>query len=262
VTALRLGCLLLAAAAAACTTGPRIDKRYTAKGQDSRVLHLVIHYTVGDFRSSLKILTEGDVSAHYLISDEDPPRIYGLVDESRRAWHAGPSYWRGHVNLNASSIGIEIVNPGFKLTERGREWQPFDQRQIDLLIPLVQGIVRRHGIRPERVLGHSDIQPATKHDPGPQFPWKRLADLGLIPWPDASRLAQARPQFDAQLPDVAWFQHALAAFGFDVPRSGVLDKVTRDALVAFQMKYRNARFDGLPDAETAALLYVLNTGSP
>jgi N-acetylmuramoyl-L-alanine amidase len=85
-----------------------------SKGQDSRALFLIIHYTVADFPSALKILTQGEVSAHYLLSDETPPRIYRLVDESRRAWHSGASGWQRHRLLNASSIGIEIVHPGFK----------------------------------------------------------------------------------------------------------------------------------------------------
>jgi N-acetylmuramoyl-L-alanine amidase len=181
------------------------------------VLFLVIHYTVANLPLSMKILTEGEVSAHYLLSDESPPRIYRLVPEDRRAWHSGPSHWRGHSMLNAGSIGIEIVHPGFRQTPEGRVFAPFPQAQIDALIPLVKDIVRRHGIRPERIVGHSDVLPQHKQDPGPTFPWKRLADEGLIPWPDAARVAAERTRFEAQLPDVEWFQRALKAHGFEVP---------------------------------------------
>jgi N-acetylmuramoyl-L-alanine amidase len=239
--------------------GVPIDTRYTSKGQDSRVLFLVIHYTVGNFESSLKILTEGEVSSHYLVSDHSPPRIYRLVDENRRAWHSGPSYWRGHGQLNASSIGIEIVHPGFVETPQGRVYQPYPQAQIDVLIPLIKDIVKRHEIRPERIVGHSDVLPQYKQDPGPTFPWKRLADEGLIPWPDASRVAAQRSVFEAQLPDVAWFQKSLQTHGFALPQTGLLDAATRDALAAFQMRFRPQKYDGAPDAETAALLHVLIT---
>jgi N-acetylmuramoyl-L-alanine amidase len=264
----RAGAGLLATLAllAGCGTttpgGVPIDTRYSSRGQDSRVMFLVIHYTVANFPLSLKILTEGDVSAHYLLSDESPPRIYRLVDESRRAWHSGPSAWRGHRMLNASSIGIEIVHPGIVNTPEGRVFAPFRQDQIDTLIPLVKDIVARHGIRPERIVGHSDVLPLHKQDPGPTFPWKRLADEGLIPWPDAARVAAQRAVYEAQLPDVAWFQRALATHGFDIPQTGTLDAATRAMLAAFQMKYRPARYDGEPDAETAALLQVLNTPRP
>jgi N-acetylmuramoyl-L-alanine amidase len=263
---LRSTTLLCAAAAlalAGCGTttpgGVPIDTTYTSRGQDSRVMFLVIHYTVANFPLSLRILTEGEVSAHYLVSDESPPKIYRLVDESRRAWHSGPSAWRGHRMLNASSIGIEIVHPGLVNTPQGKQFAPFRTDQIDVLIPLVKDIVARHQIRPERIVGHSDVLPLNKQDPGPTFPWKRLADEGLIRWPDAARVAAQRAAYDVQLPDVAWFQQALARHGFDLPVTGLLDAATRSTLSAFQMKYRPARYDGEPDAETAALLQVLNT---
>ena len=239
-----------------------IDTRYTAQGQDSRVQHLVIHFTAEDMARSLQILTQQEVSAHYLVSDETPPRIYRLVDEGRRAWHAGLSSWRGNTALNASSIGIEIVNLGDVNTPEGTRYTAYPPEQIELVISLVKDIVARHGIRPDRVVGHSDIAPQRKVDPGPLFPWARLGELGLIVWPDAQRAAAAQPAFEAQLPDAAWFQRALAAHGFEVPRHGEWDEATRRVLAAFQMKYRPQRYDGVPDAQSAALLQVLTTPSP
>lgn len=252
----------LALLLSACASGPRpvhIDTRYTSENQDSRVLFLVLHYTVGSFESSLKTLsTGGEVSSHYLVRDE-PVITYRLVDEGRRAWHAGPSHWKGHANLNPSSIGIEIVNPGRQIAADGTEtYAPYPDKQIDEVIALCKEIVARHQIRPERILGHSDIQPQTKQDPGPAFPWKRLADAGLIPWPDAAQVATRQPGFEAALPPVAWFQSQLARHGFALPRHGELDVATRRVIAAFQMKYRPARYDGEPDAETAALLEVVN----
>jgi N-acetylmuramoyl-L-alanine amidase len=248
--------LLLISLLAACASGPPIDNRYVSQNQDSRVQFLIIHYTVGDFPTSLKELTVGNVSSHYLVNDS-PPAIYRLVDDSRRAWHAGISYWKGNTQLNSASIGIEIVNPGFKESAEGRIWFDYPQAQIDLVIALVKKIVAEQGIKPERILGHSDIAPQRKQDPGPRFPWKQLADAGLIPWPDAGQVAQKRAAFEQNLPDMDWFQQKLSKHGFAVPLNGELDEATVNVLSAFQMKYRPTLIDGQPDAETAALLEVL-----
>lgn len=242
--------------ASGCAGGPRPDTTYTSVGQESRVQFLVLHYTVGDFPSALKILTEGPVSSHYLVRD-DPPTVFRLVDESRTAWHAGVSSWKGYTQLNASSIGIEIVNLAVEGPPETGYWPEFPKAQIDAVVALVKDIVKRHQIRPDRIVGHSDIAPQRKMDPGPKFPWKRLADEGLIAWPDANAVAQRRPAFEAQLPAVEWFQQKLGQHGFAVPKTGELDDATRKVVSAFQMKYRPARFDGTPDAETAALLDVL-----
>ncbi len=241
---------------AGCASGPRLDTSYTSAGQESRVQFLVLHYTVGDFPSALKILTQGPVSSHYLVRD-DPPTVYRLVDESRMGWHAGVSSWKGYTQLNASSIGIEIVNLAVEGPPETGYWPEFPKAQMDAVVELVKDIVKRHQIRPDRIVGHSDIAPQRKMDPGPKFPWKRLADEGLIPWPDAAAVALRRPAFEARLPDAEWFQQKLERHGFAVPRTGELDAATRKVVSAFQMKYRPARFDGTPDAETAALLDVL-----
>ena len=253
---------LLLAMLAGCATGPRIDHTYNAKSQSSRVKFIIIHYTVSDLPRSIHLLTQDEVSSHYLVTDEARPIIYGLVDETRQANHAGVSTWKEYSRLNPASIGIEIVNPGFKDTPEGRIWYPFPQDQVDQVIALVKDIAKRHNVPPENVLGHSDIAPQRKQDPGPMFPWKQLADAGLVLWPDAERVAQARPAFDAQLPDVAWFQARLARHGYAVPQNGELDKATQTVLGAFQMKYRPSNIEGVPDAETAALLDVLTTPKP
>lgn len=241
---------------AGCAGGPRLDTTYTSVSQDSRAQFLVIHFTSEDFASSLKVLTEGPVSAHYLVRD-DPPIVYRLVDENRRAYHAGVSSWKGQTQLNAASIGIEIVNLGDKGAADAPIWYDYPKAQMDVVVALVKDIVKRHQIRPDRIVGHSDIAPQRKVDPGPRFPWKRLADEGLIVWPEANTVAQRLPAFEAQLPDVAWFQQKLEQHGYAVPKNGELDAVTRRVVAAFQMKYRPARFDGTPDAETAALLDLL-----
>jgi N-acetylmuramoyl-L-alanine amidase len=274
-----MNCLLRAAAAlfvsllvAGCATpgmgttegGIPVVTTHTSKGQDSRALFLVIHYTVADLPQSLHILTEREVSAHYLLTDETPPRIYRLVDENRRAWHSGLSGWKGHRLLNASSIGIEIVHPGFRKGPDGEKvFAPFAPTQIDALIPLVRDIVTRHQIRPERVLGHGEVTPSYKEDPGPTFPWHRLAAAGLVPaLPDAVRVAAQRAVYEAALPDVAWFQQQLQQWGFQIERTGLWDEQSRRVMMNFQMRYRPTDHRAEMDAESAALLWVLNNPVP
>ncbi|MFN9746902.1 MAG: N-acetylmuramoyl-L-alanine amidase [Betaproteobacteria bacterium] len=268
---LRAAAVLLAALLlAACATPPPgmgttpgglpVVVTHTAKGQDSRAMFLVLHYTVADLPQSLHILTEREVSAHYLLSDETPPRVFRLVDENRRAWHSGVSGWKGHRLLNASSIGIEIVHPGFRKGPDGvRQYLPFSDAQIDALIPLVRDIVTRHRIRPDRVLGHGEVTPAYKEDPGPTFPWHRLAAEGLVPpLPDAARVAAQRAVYEAALPDAAWFQQQLRQWGYVIETTGQWDEQSRRVMMNFQMRYRPADYRAEMDAESAAILWVLN----
>jgi N-acetylmuramoyl-L-alanine amidase len=260
--AARLLVALLVAGATGCALsphGPPVDSTtYKASGHNSRVQFLVLHFTGEDLSESVRLLTQQDVSAHYLVSDEVPPRIYRLVDEGSRAWHAGDSRWGAFTMLNASSIGIEIVNPGrVQQADGSMAYAPFPTPQIDLVMALVEDIVQRHRIRPDRVLAHSDIAPQRRQDPGPQFPWHRLAAAGLVAWPDPAQVRVARTAFEAQLPDVSWFQSALARHGFAVPDHGLLDEQTRRVISAFQMKNRPSKHTGEPDAETAAMLQVL-----
>ena len=265
-----LGAGLLAGLAGCATPpadAPAIDTGHPAQGQDSRALFLILHYTGESLADSLHILTQQAVSAHYLVGDQTPPVIYRLVDESRRAWHAGDSAWQGHTMLNASSIGVEIVNPGLRtLPDGSRAYAPYPPAQIAALIPLLQGIQARHGIRPDRVLGHSDIAPQRKLDPGPAFPWRALADAGLLRWPDAAQISLhstvLQRRYPDTLPDPAWWQDLLAQVGYSVPRHGRLDSATRNVIAAFQMKMRPANVDGEPDRETAVWLQALAAGDP
>lgn len=233
-------------------TAPVIDTSHRSQNHESRVRYLVIHFTQLNFERSLRTLTEGNVSSHYLV-DVDPPVIYRLVDEDRRAWHAGRSFWQGDTNLNSSSIGIEIVNLGDDAAP-GLSYADYPQAQIDAVVGLVRDIAQRHEIAPHRILGHSDIAPQRKTDPGPKFPWLRLATEGLIPWPREGVVREALSRHIAALPATGWFQEKLAEHGFEVARHGELDEATRRVIAAFQMKYRPAKHDGEPDAETAALL--------
>ncbi|MCV2367981.1 N-acetylmuramoyl-L-alanine amidase [Paucibacter oligotrophus] len=251
-----------AALLSACSTlpsGPKIDRSYSSVAQDSRALFLILHYTALDWEKSLKVLsTGGQVSAHYLLRDE-PAISYQLVDENRRSWHAGQSFWAGNQNLNAASIGIEIVNAGYTDGPLGRVYAPYPEAQVQELILLIKDIVARHQIRPDRIIGHADIAPGRKQDPGPLFPWRRLAEAGIIPWPAPAQVTAKLPLYEALPPDAAWFQDKLARVGYQVPRNGEMDTQTKSVIATFQMKYRPSDYSGNADAETAALLDVVTT---
>jgi len=250
-----------AAVPAVPVRAPNIDRTYTSQNQDSRALYIVLHYTVLDWEKSLKVLTTGgQVSAHYLVRD-NPVASYALVDENRRSWHAGASFWAGNTNLNSASIGIEIVNAGYVDGPGGRVYAPFPQAQVDEVIALVRDIQKRHQVRPERIIGHADIAPGRKQDPGPNFPWKQLADAGLIPWPDGPLVMVKTLEHEVAPRDVAWLQDRLARIGYNVSRSGQLDVMTKEVIATFQMKYRPRDISGQPDAETAALIEVASTPS-
>jgi N-acetylmuramoyl-L-alanine amidase len=243
---------------AGCASGPRIDTSHPSANHDSRIQFVVVHYTSASLERSLQLLTHGEVSSHYLIGDDKGATIYKLMDENLRSWHAGESEWQGRTWLNSSSIGIEIVNPGFKDTPTGRLWYPYSEDQVQSLIFLLKDISKRYNINPRSIIGHSDIAPLRKLDPGPLFPWKRLAGEGIGVWPNEQAVARQQTQFAAELPSISWYQGQLARLGYATPQTGELDVATRHVLAAFQMHFRPARFDGTPDAQTAALLQVLN----
>jgi N-acetylmuramoyl-L-alanine amidase len=231
-----------------------IDRSIVAKSQNSRVEFVVLHYTSTGNEASLKILSQLNVSSHYLITREPRPRVYQLVDESRRAWHAGLSEWYGRTDMNSASIGIEIVNNG---NEDG-SWEPYTPEQIDTLVALLKDIGARHQIKPANIIGHSDIAAQRKIDPGPLFPWGQLAVLGLGRWFDANHVREYEAEFHQRgLPDTVWIQGQLRRLGYAVPATGKLDRATRNVIAAFQMHFRPALYDGEPDAETLAIMKAL-----
>lgn len=251
-------------------TNYEIDKSISSANQDSRIRTVVLHYTALPLMEALSSLTNSktsnSVSAHYLVpdvaNDGSRFRIYQLVPEVRRAWHAGVSYWQGDRMLNASSIGIEIVNLGFPLEDEAapfnaRRWYAYPDAQITAIGQLVSNIVTRHQIRPYKVVGHADVAPGRKYDPGPLFPWKKLYEQFQVgAWPDAEvvNYYRYRQPFDG---NNASLQERLLAYGYEVPQTGMLDTPTRNAVMAFQMHFRPARYDGEPDIETVAILDAL-----
>jgi len=225
-----------------------IAQHKNAKSQDSRVQFIVIHATEETFDSSLKILTEGDVSSHYLVN-RHPAEVWQLVDENRRAWHAGTSSWQGRTALNSASIGIEIVST----EHRGVSEEPFTAEQIALVVDLLKDIKSRHQIRADRIVGHGEIQPDHKTDPGRLFPWRRLADAGLIPWPSEALVSEIEGSLSV-VPNARWWQEHLAAAGYDCPETGSFDDHTTKLIQVFRDKYDPEHAQSPVDLHAAALL--------
>ncbi|GAB5469147.1 MAG: N-acetylmuramoyl-L-alanine amidase [Rhodospirillales bacterium] len=199
---------------------------------------VVLHYTgMVSAQAALERLCDpsAEVSAHYLI--EEDGRLWRLVAEERRAWHAGRGFWAGEHDVNARSIGIELVNPGLEFGYR-----PFPAAQIRRLLGLLEDIVRRRVIAPKRVIGHSDLAPSRKEDPGALFPWPRLAERGLACHPP--------PLAPLSLDGLSWERVAgwLGAFGY-----GFLQEEPTAVVRAVQRRFRPRLIDGRLDGETAAI---------
>ncbi len=220
------------------TPSPNFDTRALP------ITMIVLHYTgMADAASAIARLADpaAKVSAHYVVAEDG--QTIRMVAEDKRAWHAGASHWREIDDVNSASIGIELVNPGHEFGYR-----PFPEEQIEALIPLMSEIVDRYGITRGNIVGHSDIAPARKQDPGELFPWGRLAKLRLAP-----------PRPTRNLMDPHWtdggFLLALQRFGYDVT-----DEFA--AVVAFQRRFRPELIDGTIDGECRAILLGLLLPKP
>lgn len=256
--------LFLVALLVGCSSSPEAELAgdanlgWVSRPRKGAITTLVLHHTATGNEAALRILSGRDpatrVSAHYLITDEASPRIIEIVPEDKVAFHAGVSVWRGVRDLNDCSVGIEVVNADGNA-------HPYTEAQFAVIASLTADIVRRHAIRPENVVAHSDIAPGRKQDPGALFPWRRLErEAGVGCWADPSEVAvklresPALPLFEVQ--------QALTRWGYDVPATGKLDDVTRAALAAFQRHHRPGKVDGMPDRETVATLLVLLDNHP
>ncbi len=214
---------------------------------------IVLHYT--GMRTGAEALArmtdpEAKVSAHYMI--EEDGRVYSLVSEERRAWHAGVSFWKGATDINAASIGIELVNPGHEFGYRA-----FPDAQVQALIELMDDIRSRWTIPESRILGHSDVAPARKTDPGELFPWKRLAEAGHGIWVEPNGAPGAPLAEGDEGAGVFAMQAGLTRIGYDCAPSGKFDAQTTTVVRAFQRHWLQTRFDGIADGETRARLVAV-----
>lgn len=242
--------------------GYQLDTRHQAQAAYPRIKVLVIHYTADDFDGSLATLTDKNVSSHYLIPAVPPlhrgkPRIWQLVPEQDLAWHAGISFWRGATRINDTSIGIELENRGWQKSAGEKYFAPFEPSQIQALIPLAKDIIARYDIKPQNVVAHADIAPQRKDDPGPLFPWQALAEQGIGAWPDAQRvtfyLAGRAPRAPVEMTSLL---DLLARYGYEV-KPNMTAREQQRVVMAFQMHFRPALWNGVADAETQAIAEAL-----
>jgi N-acetylmuramoyl-L-alanine amidase len=214
---------------------------------------IVLHYTgmrTGEEAIARLRDAEAKVSSHYVV--EEDGRVFRLVAEERRAWHAGVSYWRGRRNVNGDSIGIEIVNPGHEFGYRA-----FPEAQVAAVIALVADIRTRWRVEDRDIVGHADVAPARKEDPGELFPWRRLAEAGHGLWAEAPPAPGAPIGEGEEGAAVFALQAGFTRLGYELPPSGRFDGDTAAVVRAFQRHWRQARVDGIADGETRARLIAL-----
>ena len=223
---------------------------------------LVLHYTgMATGEEALERMCDpaAEVSAHYMVWEDG--RITQLVDEDKRAWHAGVASWQGQQDLNSRSIGIEIVNGGhdFPLPDGGLP--PYPRPQIHALLDLVHDILGRHDIPATRILGHSDIAPLRKPDPGEHFPWERLARAGISLW----------PEFDGTTKEIigkglergtsgssVWrLQTMLSEIGYGFDVTDIYGETCENVVTAFQRRWLPEHVTGQADLNTLRRIGVI-----
>lgn len=201
---------------------------------------LLLHYTgmeSAEAAINWLCVEESGVSCHYVV--EENGKIWQLVPEEMRAWHAGKSNWQGESDTNSRSIGIEIVNPG-----HGFGYPDFPNVQIEAVIALSSDIIKRHNIPVRHVLAHSDVAPGRKSDPGEKFPWKQLFEAGVGAWVPSSETGEQIATLGETGEKVAELQAMLSAYGYEVQITGEYDHQTKICVQAFQYHFFQHRIDG------------------
>lgn len=233
-----------------------INGEHISKNYNSRIRQIVLHYTVIDFERSLSVLkgeSGRSVSAHYLINDqlteEYPDYIYQLLPDAKRAWHAGVSQWGMDGNVNNSSIGIEIVN-------RDGNLHPYPAEQMKAVVFLVKQLVERYNIDPVNVVGHSDVAPGRKIDPGSLFPWRMLYEQGIGAWYEEADIAALRTKIK-KLPPVGQIKADLRGYGYRVNDTEDPDEAYKSVVSAFQRHFAPERVDGEMSLENYLILKAL-----
>jgi N-acetylmuramoyl-L-alanine amidase len=237
----------------------RVSPNFSLRREGARPEFIVLHYTgmeTGETAEAWLCDPVSEVSSHYLVHEDG--RIIQMVRESDRAWHAGKGSWRGKTDVNSSSVGIEIVNPGHAFGYRD-----FPAAQIEATIMLCGGIAERHGIKPQNVLAHSDVAPGRKVDPGEKFPWKVLAEAGVGHFVEPSPVGGGRFLSEGDNGEsVEMLQSMLALYGYGIEITGIFDLQTKIVVEAFQRHFRTAQIDGVADRSTVETLHRLLSALP
>jgi len=221
---------------------------------------LILHYTGMENGAAAKARLcdpAAEVSAHWLVHEDGTTE--NLVSEEKRAWHAGRGSWNGIVDVNSSSVGVEIVNGGHNVPLADGSLPPYPDAQILAVIKLAKEIIARHDIQPRNILGHSDIAPERKEDPGEHFPWSGLAAAGVGIWP-GDLPEDDRTLFEAGDRDrgISIVQRGLADLGYGASVTGCLDDPTQAIIRALQRRYRPSKIDGIIDMQVMEILKRLN----
>ncbi|HEY1473271.1 MAG TPA: N-acetylmuramoyl-L-alanine amidase [Pseudolabrys sp.] len=231
---------------------PNHDERRQGRVPDL----ILLHYTgmrTGEAALQRLCAPDSSVSSHYVVFEDG--RIVQCVPEERRTWHAGVSSWAGESDINSCSIGIEIVNPGHEFG-----YSAFPLRQIAAVISICRSIITRRGpISADRILGHSDVAPLRKQDPGEKFPWDLLSDSGIGHWVRPAPLNLDGPTLSPgeRGEPVARLQRTLQGYGYGIEETGSYDDATRQVVAAFQRHFRPGQVNGVADASTQLTLRAL-----
>lgn len=244
---------------------------YQSQGKSQRIKSIILHYTAEDEAESIRLLTQENVSAHYLIPLSQNETIYHLVPDNERAWHAGSGEFAGRNMLNDTSIGIEIVNEGIQKQYRraankdNNGYHPndhfveFSNLQVQKLAQLIQQLTDKYEIEPTQIIGHSDMAPSRKIDPGAKFPWERLyKEYGIGAWYEESDKADFMNSAEFENATVADIKQLFRDYGYAINENDDWDKPSRDVVYAFQLHFRPNKIDGIMDLETYAILRALN----
>jgi len=252
------------------------NRKYNAASQGQRIRYIVVHYTHADDDTSIMLLTEQAVSSHYLITTKKRDPIYQLVDDKHRAWHAGESAYDGRYSINDSSIGIEIVHMGYdeeavnKYARKRKkndlklvnydDFYDYNEAQIDKLAFLLRYLVEKYDIHPKNILGHSDVSPTRKQDPGPKFPWESLYnnyDIGI--WYEKEDVSLFMTNKNYEKSSISDIKEEFIEYGYSsMPTNSVWDKESRQVVAALQSRFRSKKVDGNIDKETYAIIRALN----
>lgn len=266
--------LMIGLALSSCVDSSRfvIDREsYQAQGKSERIKSIVLHYTAENEAESIRLLTEENVSAHYLIPLTENKTIYQLVDDNERAWHAGDGEFAGRQISNDTSIGIEIVNEGIHKRYRrtsnadnngyhpAEHYVEFTDTQVQKLAQLIKELSDKYQIEPTLIIGHSDLAPSRKIDPGAKFPWERLyKEFGVGAWYDEFDKAYFMSSEDFESATVADIKQLFRDYGYAINDSDDWDRPSRNVVYAFQLHFRPDKINGTMDLETYAILRALN----